>query len=175
MLGLVLVLVLISQVWYEPGFKVGSYFDISTSISIDISIRILWAGSHFDLMEGRKRLPSFSSQRRFMFNCPTTQSSAWRSICAEGGKPEYPGKNLRNLIKALSTIHTSAFSFETAYILMPFRPSVYTKTLSVFGETAPIWKHSRKWIPMKTHAYIFSLCGLLKTHRNGNDDVILIR
>ena len=34
-----------------------------------------------------------------------------------------------------------------------FRPSVHTKTLSVFGETASMWKPSRKWIEMKTHRY----------------------
>ena len=34
-----------------------------------------------------------------------------------------------------------------------FRPSLHTKTLSVFGETASIWKRSRKWIQMKTHTY----------------------
>ena len=32
-------------------------------------------------------------------------------------------------------------------------PSVHTKTLSFFGETASISKLSRKWVQMKTHTY----------------------
>ena len=36
-----------------------------------------------------------------------------------------------------------------------FRPSVHTKTLSVCGETASLWKHSRKWIQMKRTGVVF--------------------
>ena len=34
-----------------------------------------------------------------------------------------------------------------------FRPSVHTKTLSVFNETAPLGKRSRNWIQMKTRTH----------------------
>ena len=59
-------------------------------------------------------------------------------------------------ISVSGPVHTRAFSFKTAYILMLLGlMSRQTKTRSVFGETAVIWKRSRKWIQMKTHTYVF--------------------
>ncbi len=60
----------------------------------------------------------------------------------------------------LDPVHTSAFSFENAYISMCLGlPStlIRSNTLSVFTENTSIWKRCWKWIQMKTHTYRISV------------------